>query len=317
MNLFPATDYVISVRHLVAATNRFVGDRLLPANNNGGVWVASISIGGEVNDADQAHLGLEQTSKILYVVAAGNAEGSNRRIGANYVYPKFNGALSNLLVVGALNSKGRLATYSRVSNTNVDLFAQGSCVCGARGKSEGDNELQLYGTSQAAPLAATAATILADGYPTWSAQQIKWRLISTTDFQDDLYQSGIGGRLNLGAALDYRSRLIRLPTHRSMVDKATYYISKNQQVQLSGVEKNSSGWHTLLDGPTQVLRLQRIKSCSKGYSCFRRILFEGNSDVVSVEESAELPYTDKNNNKINDLQAEDLVDVSFTFDYSN
>jgi hypothetical protein len=248
-------DYVLSVRHIVAATNRFVGESLLPVNKNSGVQIASLSFGGEVSDVDQAHLGLETTSRILYVVAAGNAEGSNREIDANYVYPKFNGTLSNLLVVGALNSKDQLATYSRINRANVDLFARGSCVCGGRTKPDGDDDQQLYGTSQAAPIAATAATILADRHPSWNAQQIKWRLISTTDLQDDLYDKGIGGNLNLGAALNYQSVLVRLPLHRSVVEKVNSILSKNQQVEISTVDKSNSGWSVLLDAPTQVFLL--------------------------------------------------------------
>ena len=308
---FPG-DYVISVRHIVAATNKFVGESLLPANKNFGVWVANLSFGGEVNDADQSQLGLEQSSRILYVVAAGNVEGSERRIDANYVYPKFNGALSNLLVVGALNSKGHLATYSKVSNSNVDLFAQGSCICGGSGKLNDDQP--LYGTSQATPIAATAAAILADKHSSWNAQQVKWRLIATTDLPEELFRNGVGGSLNLQAALDYRSSLVRFPPHRTLGEKVSSLISSNQTIPINGVEKTNSGWASLLDGQTQVLRLHRVKSCVKGYSCFRRILFEGNADTVQVEDSDQLPYYDKDGKKLSDLQVEDLVDASFTFD---
>ncbi len=310
----PGDDYVISVRHVVAATNQFVADSLLPVNKNSGVWVASLSFGGEVNDADQAQLGLQQTSRILYVVAAGNVDGKQKLIDANYVYPKFDGALSNLLVVGAVNSKDHLATYSRVSDSNVDLFARGSCICGGNGKAGSDDDQQLYGTSQAAPIAATAAAILADQHTSWNAQQVKWRLIGTTDFQDDLYQNGVGGRLNLTAALYYHSTLLRLPPHQTYTDKAKSLFIKNQSVDIASVEKVNTGWTSLLKGNTQVLRLHRLKDCVKGYSCFRRIVFEGNAGDVRIEDSAELPYTDKNSTRITDLRAEDLIDASFTFD---
>ena len=309
----PGFDYVMSIRHVVAATDKFVRDSLLPDNKNAGVWVVSMSFGGEVNDADQAQLGLQQTSRILYVVAAGNVDGSQKLIDANYVYPKFNGALSNLLVVGALNSKGNLATYTRVSGSNVDLFATGSCICGRNDK-PGDNDPQLYGTSQAAPLAATAAAIVADRHPSWNAQQVKWRLISTTDFQDDLYRNGIGGRLNLNAAIKDSSALLRLPLHRTVMETAKSWVSKNQLVEIASVEKSNTGWNVLLNTQMPVLRLHRLKTCVKGYSCFHRIVFEGNPDDVQIEDSAELPYTDKNNTKVTDLHAEDLVDASFTFE---
>jgi hypothetical protein len=200
-----------------------------------------------------------------------------------------------------------------ISNTNLDMFATGSCVCGY-GKRDQDEYDQLYGTSQATPIVASAAAILADEHPDWDAQHVKWRLISTTDLQDDLYKNGKGGALNFRAAMDYRSVLERAP--RSLLETAQDYLSKNTtKVEILSVDKNSGGWAKLLDGVTQVLRVHRVKSCEKGYSCFRRILFQaGDADsIVPIENSATLPYTDKNNQRVDDLRAEDLVDAWFIF----
>jgi hypothetical protein len=310
-------DYVISVRHIVASMDKFVGDSLPAASKGSGVWVASFSFGGEVNDADQSKLGLSQTSRILYVVAAGNVDTSGRLIGPNYVYPKFNGPLANVLVVGALNDKDHLATYSRVSQTNVDLFARGSCVCGGPKKSDPNAEQQLYGTSQAAPIVATAAMILGDQHPQWDAQKIKWRLISTTDLQDDLYENGIGGKLNLRAALDYRSLLTRNPPRDSLVQRVAQAVTsvQPQQVQISKIDKSAPGWAALLKGQVQVLRMSKFtNTCPKGSSCFRRILLGGGFDWVWVDESAPLPYYAQDGSRVENLEAKDLIDAVFTFE---
>ncbi len=310
-------DYVISVRHIVASMNKFVGDSLLSASKGSGVWVASFSFGGEVNDADQSKLGLSQTSRILYVVAAGNVDTSGRLIGPNYVYPKFNGPLANVLVVGALNDNDHLATYSRVSQTNVDLFARGSCVCGGPKKSGPNAEQQLYGTSQAAPIVATAAMILGAQHPQWDAQKIKWRLISTTDLQDDLYENGIGGKLNLRAALDYRSVLTRNPPRDSLVQKVAQAVTSVQpiQVEIRNIDKSTSGWGALLKGQAQPLRMSKFtNTCPKGSSCFRRILLGGGVDWVLVDESTPLPYYAQDGSRVENLEAKDLFDAVFTFE---
>jgi hypothetical protein len=328
----PPFDYVISVRHIAAAMSNFVKDNIQAQGSP--VWVASFSFGGDVKDAEQAALGVSETSHMLYVVAAGNLEDDSsqsgadsakrnkqRLIGDNYVYAKFNGPLRNILVVGALNSKDKLATYGKIRKNVVDLFARGSCVCGGHGQSDHDQE-QLYGTSQAAPIAATAALILADRHPSWTPQQLKWRLISTTDFQSDLYDAGIGGKLNLSVALNYRSILTRTPLSTtdainkkgSVTDKLKAFVS-NTQIQISVPDTSNGGWGKLLTSQTQVLRLHRVTdSCDKGQSCFRRIVFEGGeADQVNVSDATPLPYKDEAGNIVGGLQAKDLIDAVFTF----
>lgn len=310
---FASQAYVMAVRHVFTATSRFVGDSFLKENAGAPVWVASFSFGGEVTNLEQSDLGLKQTPRILYVVAAGNVDQTKRVIGANYVYAKFNGTRSDVLVVGALNSKDHLATYTKTSKSIVDLFARGSCDCGGAGKSDSKRQ-QLFGTSQATPIVATAAMILADRNPLWDAYHIKWRLISTTDLLDELSESGIGGKLNLNAALDYRSLLSRVPLHKTVGQKVRAALSHNQTIEITSVDKTSEGWGKLLNSQAQVLRLSRLKTCTPGYSCFRRILFEENADWIPVPDTAVLPYVDKGGNKISDLQAKDLVDVTFVFE---
>ena len=328
----PPYGYVISVRHIAAAMSNFVKDSLQSRDSS--VWVASFSFGGNVKDAEQAALGVSETSRILYVVAAGNVDNDDsqsgtdsaarekqRLIGDNYVYAKFNGPLHNILVVGALNSKDNLATYGKIRKNIVDLFARGSCVCGGHAQSDHDLR-ELYGTSQAAPIAATSALVLADRHQTWTAQQIKWRLISTTDFQSDLYESGIGGKLNLSAALDYHSVLTRtalsakdaINKKGSVTDKFKALVSANQ-IQIRAADTSNGGWGKLLTSQTQVLRLHRVTdSCDKGQSCFRRIVFEGSeADQVNVSDTTPLPYIDEAGTKVDSLQAKDLIDAVFTF----
>jgi len=129
---------------------------------------------------------------ILFIAAAGNNSGDE--VTKSILFAIENNPSANLIVVGALGVDGKKASYSNFSEERVDLFAQGSCICGKTSQ-------QINGTSQATPIVSVAAVTLAASRPGWGPQEIKWRLISTSDRNENVRGLAVGGVLNLRRAL--------------------------------------------------------------------------------------------------------------------
>jgi hypothetical protein len=133
----------------------------------------------------------------LFVLAAGNncAGGQNAD---GWLFATQNFYDKPYLVVGAIGADQKSkAVYSNVSSTHVDLFAQGSCLCGY-------GSAFLNGTSQAAPLVSLAALLVSDRHSTFDPLDVKWRLISSSDLDnpDYAFNNSVGGALNTQRALD-------------------------------------------------------------------------------------------------------------------
>jgi Subtilase family/LysM domain len=167
-------------------------------------WVVNISASGlsPQNNALQNPEDVWQREHLLIVAAAGNDKNSN-----DPTYTPF-GVYSNgynpLLVVGALGADGNYASYTNFDSQHVQLFAQGDCMCGAPG--------YLNGTSQAAPVVALAAAVLASARPTLVPMDVMWRLIATAKHSPGLKPNGVfGGEVSLPDALD-RTILVKVGT---------------------------------------------------------------------------------------------------------
>lgn len=157
--------------------------------------VVNISASGEVPpDTDPApQLPIQN---ILVVAAAGNENNSAAPV--SQVFGKLSGNGANLLIVGALAADDKRATYSNFHPQNVQIFATGNCVCGS---APFNPTTQINGTSQAAPLVALGASVLASAHPDWLPSYVMWRLISTADLNPQLHGFGLAGRINLKRAL--------------------------------------------------------------------------------------------------------------------
>ncbi|MEU5905869.1 S8 family serine peptidase [Micromonospora sp. NPDC047467] len=138
----------------------------------------------------------------LFVVSAGNSGPDPYTLGAP-------GTADAALTIGAVDASDRLAGFSsagpRMNDEALkpDMTAPGVDVLAARSQHT-DGEGYYYvdsGTSMAAPHVAGAAALLAQKHPTWTGQQIKDALMSTSartpDY--DAYQAG-SGRLDVAAA---------------------------------------------------------------------------------------------------------------------
>jgi hypothetical protein len=159
--------------------------------------VVNISAFGEPT-ADLTHIPSvpANDSKLLLVAAAGNnPNGGTEDAPRLNVFPRLSSGSQNpLLIVGALGTDNKRASYSNWNNLYVQLFAPGDCVCGAPG--------HISGTSQAVPFVTTAAAILASARPDWKPLRVMWRLISTADHPDVLNGKAFAGTVNLARALD-------------------------------------------------------------------------------------------------------------------
>ncbi len=155
--------------------------------------VVNLSEAGADTNEPYAEPDVWDRAHLLIVAAAGNHHSFTEPRLAPFGLYSSGG--TPLLIVGSLAADGQQANYSNFDSTHVQLFAQGDCVCGAPGS--------LSGTSQATPIVATAAAILASNNPTWFPLDVMWRLISTADRSPGLKSNGVfGGVVNLPQALD-------------------------------------------------------------------------------------------------------------------
>lgn len=135
-----------------------------------------------------------QTAGQLFVAAAGN-NGKNTDVSVNYP-SGYN--LDNIISVGAIDNRGRLATFSNYGKTTVDLAAPGVNILST---TPGNNYEVYSGTSMATPHVSGAAALL------WSTktatyQEIKSRLIgSVREISALKSKTASGGMLNVYHAL--------------------------------------------------------------------------------------------------------------------
>lgn len=155
-------------------------------------WVINLSAEGPVPDDTFPMPAPPVNKKELLVAAAGN-EG-NGLSPLNNPFDNLSNPGVGLLIVGALSPAGQPTIYTNFHETNVQLFAQGDCVCGTPNQS-------LNGTSQAAPIVAVAAAVLASANPSWGPAQVMWRLLSTADRPKSLNLKALAGQVNLARAL--------------------------------------------------------------------------------------------------------------------
>ena len=131
----------------------------------------------------------------LFIAAAGN-DGTN-----NDIYPAYPASynLSNIISVASTTRTDGLSWFSNYGATTVDLGAPGSDIYSTLPNSSYGTK---NGTSMASPHVTGAAALLWSQNPTWTAQQVKNKLMQTTDPISALSGKTVtGGRLNINNAL--------------------------------------------------------------------------------------------------------------------
>ncbi|CAD5962190.1 Thermitase [Planktothrix rubescens] len=131
----------------------------------------------------------------LFIASAGNESNNND---ANPAYPaSYN--LANIISVASTTRTDGLSSFSNYGATTVDLGAPGSSIYSTLPNSSYGT---LSGTSMASPHVTGAAALLWSQNPTWTAQQVKNKLMQTTDPISALSGKTVtGGRLNINNAL--------------------------------------------------------------------------------------------------------------------
>jgi large repetitive protein len=136
-----------------------------------------------------------QQDGALFIAAAGNSSQNNDITPA---YPaSYN--LANIISVAATDRTDARASFSSYGATTVDLGAPGVSIISTK---PGATYASMQGTSMATPHVTGAAALLWSQNPTWTAQQVKDKLMQTTDPVSDLAGKTVsGGRLNINNAL--------------------------------------------------------------------------------------------------------------------
>lgn len=131
----------------------------------------------------------------LHVTAAGNDGGDLSRVPA---FPA-NFPLDSILTVGATNKLDEPAVFSNFGRETVELFAPGRAILSTL--PEGRYGVKS-GTSMACPHVSGAAALVASAFPELTPEQIRDRLVFSTDPLASVSQKSIsGGRLNAARAL--------------------------------------------------------------------------------------------------------------------
>ncbi len=172
-----------------------------------GAKVISMSLSGSdpsngTEPMCQATDALSAAHDVLFVVAAGNA-------GAEGVM-SCPSAAESALTVGAVDSTDTIADFSSRGprwgdyGMKPDVSAPGVDILAAKagGSAESGWYQSMSGTSMATPHVAGAAAILLQEHPTWSAQDVKNALMSTSRKLTDYTSYQVGaGRVDLANAI--------------------------------------------------------------------------------------------------------------------
>ncbi|WRH67211.1 MAG: S8 family peptidase [Planktothrix sp. GU0601_MAG3] len=176
-----------------------------------------------------------QQEGALFIAAAGNG-GSNQIGDNNDITPSYPASynLPNIISVAATDSTDARASFSNYGAKTVDLGAPGSGILSTT-ITEAGYGLDS-GTSMAAPHVTGAAALLWSQNPNLTAQQVKDKLMQTTDPIFALNGKTVsGGRLNINNAL--RSLVTGNPSSITIPSSgaATPYPST---INVSGVSGN-------------------------------------------------------------------------------
>ena len=156
-------------------------------NNSWGGGGYSQALSDAINTAGQ--------QGALFIASAGNAT-QNTDVTPSYP-ASYN--LSNIISVASTTRTDGLSYFSNYGATTVDLGAPGSDIYSAWPNSSYNT---ISGTSMASPHVTGAAALLWSQNPTWTAQQVKNKLMQTTDPISALSGKTVtGGRLNINNAL--------------------------------------------------------------------------------------------------------------------
>jgi thermitase len=160
-----------------------------------GVHIMSNSWGGRgQSKALEDAIALAEQAGILFVAAAGNDNSDNDKVS---VLPASIGH-DNIVSVGAMDGKGKKATFSNYGKTSVDVFAPGVGIY----STVIDNKYKkMSGTSMACPHVSGVAGLIMANEPNLTYQEVKAKLMQNTHSGQNLGQYSISGYVDAHSAL--------------------------------------------------------------------------------------------------------------------
>ena len=127
-----------------------------------------------------------ESAGIVFVAAAGNESNDND---AKPVYPA-NYKADNVISVGAMDGKGKKASFSNWGEKTVHVFAPGVNIYSTV---QGDRYKKMSGTSMACPHVSGIVGLLLSMEPNLSVTEVKQRLMSTSTQSTELDQYTASG----------------------------------------------------------------------------------------------------------------------------
>lgn len=135
-----------------------------------------------------------QDQGIIFVAAAGNERNNNDQRPS---YPATY-KLDNIISVGALDAKGKKASFSNWGKKTVHVFAPGVNIYSTVQK---DKYKSMSGTSMACPHVAGVAGLLLANEPNLNFSEVKSRLMNTSVGSEDLNNKAASGYVDAHKAL--------------------------------------------------------------------------------------------------------------------
>ncbi len=145
--------------------------------------------GGEKSEALKEAIIAAKDAGILFVAAAGNSRGNNDR---NPTYPA-NYQVENVITVGAMDGKGKKASFSNYGKETVHVFAPGVNIYST---TKNGGYQKMSGTSMATPLVSGVLGLLLANEPGIDFAQAKKRLMESTVRNTTLGEYSIEGRVD-------------------------------------------------------------------------------------------------------------------------
>ena len=198
---------------------------------------------------------LTEETGTLFVVAAGNAGPDEGTVSAP-------GAATSALTVGAVDKQDAAAWFSsrgpRIGDDRLikpEIAAPGVDIIAARAKGTSLGNLldetytSMSGTSMATPHIAGAAAILSAQHPQWGPEELKTRLVSTSEALDDIPVTTQGaGRADVGDAV------------AATVSVDTAVLSLGQVPQASGAVTRTLTYDNPTDQPVRLRLSAQVTS---------------------------------------------------------
>jgi subtilisin family serine protease len=235
-----------------------------------GAMLSNNSYGGPA--PSQAIEDAIRASRRLFVVAAGNEGNDND---SNPSYPA-SYQLDNIISVAATDHNDNMAAFSNFGVTSVDLGAPGVDILSTV---PGDNyDGTFSGTSMASPHVVGVAGLLLANDPTLTPNELKWRLLESTD------NIGIptvsAGRLNAHAALTLPAPAVSI----DITPLGSTTVSKGETISYSVEITNTTAINQAAEGMILV-----TTPTGREVVLLERTLNLGPSQVISAVLSESLP----------------------------